>query len=283
MHDAALIDNWTPALRRKWLMGNATIQGKLWGMRPREFAERLEQVLIPLYGAVLDAGYVTPGTRLLDAGCGAGLLALLARLRGAHVAALDASAPLLEIARERLPAADVREGDLEALPFADASFDVVTAVNSVSLAADMAKAMRELSRVVRPRGRVVVTAWGPPDRCEFLAAAMPLVAPLMPPPPPGTAPAKPGASSGPGAWPVEVERAGLRVVDRGEVVCPFVFPNTEASWRAHASAGPHQLAIAHSGEAAVRAALTTADHAHKRPDGSIYYKNVFLWVVGERP
>jgi trans-aconitate methyltransferase len=49
---------------------------------------------------------------------GAGLLALLARLRGAEVTALDAAPGLLAVARRRLPDADVREGDLEALPFA---------------------------------------------------------------------------------------------------------------------------------------------------------------------
>jgi SAM-dependent methyltransferase len=252
-------------------------------MHAQDFAAYLEQVALPLHGAVLDAAHVTPGTRLLDAGCGAGLLALLASLRGARVTALDASAALLAIARERLPAAVVREGDLEALPFADASFDAVTAVNSIFYAADMAAAMRELSRVVRPGGRVVVTAWGPPERCEFLAALMSAVGPLMPPPPPGAPPQHPGALSEPGALAAVLERAGLRVVEGGEVACPFVWPSAEASWRGNASAGPNQLAIAHSGEAAVRAAFAVVDRAHTRPDGSIRYENIFLWVVGERP
>jgi Methylase involved in ubiquinone/menaquinone biosynthesis len=61
---------------------------------------------------------------------------------------------------------------------------VVTAVNSVFYAADMGAAMSELARVVRPGGRVVVTAWGPPERCEFLTAVLPALEPLMPPPPP---------------------------------------------------------------------------------------------------
>jgi hypothetical protein len=89
--------------------------------------------------------------------------------------------------------------------------------------------------------------------------------------------------SEPGALSAVVQRAGLRVVDQGEVSCPFVFPNVEASWRANASAGPNQMAIAHSGEAAVRAAFAEADRAHTRPDGSVRYENVFLWVAGERP
>ncbi len=141
-------------------MGSATIQGRLWGARAEDWAAYVEQVCLPLHAAVLDAARVTSGTRLLDAGCGAGLLALLASLRGAQVSALDASPELLAIARKRLPSADVREGDLEALPFDDASFDAVAAVNSVFYAADMAQAMRELARVIRPSGRVVVTAWG---------------------------------------------------------------------------------------------------------------------------
>jgi SAM-dependent methyltransferase len=264
-------------------MGSATIQGRLWGTHARDFAAHLEQLTLPLHGAALDAAHVTAGTRLLDAGCGAGLLAVLASLRGAQVTALDASAALLAVARERLPAAEVREGDVEALPFADASFDAVTAVNSLFYAADMAAAARELARVVRPGGRVVVTAWGPPDRCEFLSAALSAVGRLMPPPPPGQAPAHPGALSEPGDLAAVLERAGLGVVDGGEVACPFVFPNAEISWRANASAGPNQLAIAHSGEAAVRAVFAAADRAHTRPDGTIRYENVFLWAAGVRP
>lgn len=263
-------------------MGSAILQGQLWGARARDWAAYTEQVSLPLFGAVLDAARVTPGTRLLDAGCGAGLLALLAALRGAQVSALDASAALLAIVRQRVPAADVREGDMEALPFADGAFDAVAAVNSLFYAADMNAAMRELVRVLRPGGRVVVTAWGPPERCQFLNAVMPALGPLMPPPPPGASPPHPGTLSQPGALAAVLEEAGLRIVREGEVTCPFVFPSTEVSWRANASAGVNQAAIAHSGEEAVHAVYADADRAHTLPDGSIRYENVFLWVAGEK-
>lgn len=264
-------------------MGSAALQGRLWGSRARDFAARLEQLTLPLAGAVLDAARVAPGTRLLDAGCGAGLLLVLARLREARVSGLDASAALLAIARERLPEADLREGDLESLPFPDAGFDAVTAVNSVFYASDMPTAMRELVRVVRPGGRVVVSAWGPPERCELLHDLIPAVAPLMPPPPPGAAPGHPGALSAPGALAGVLSEAGLRIVDEGEVACPFVFPDEEACWITNASAGVNRLAIEHSGEEAVRAAVAEVDRAHTRADGSVRYENVFLWVAGERP
>jgi SAM-dependent methyltransferase len=264
-------------------MGSASVQGKLWGANPEDYSTFLEQLCLPLQGAVLDAARVTPGTRLLDAGCGAGLLAVLASLRGAQVTAFDASAPLLAVVRERLPEADVQQGDLEALTFADASFDAVTAVNTIFYAADMQAAMRELGRVVKPGGRVVVTAWGPPERCQLLTALMSRIGPLMPPPPPDAPPPHPATLSRPGALATLVEQAGLRVVEEGEVACPFVFPSAEVSWRANASAGPNQVAIAHSGEEAVRAAFAESDRAHARPDGSIRYDNVFVWAAGERP
>lgn len=264
-------------------MSSAMIQGELWGARAHDYASYLEQVSLPLYSAVLDAAQVVPGTEVLDVGCGAGLLALLASLRGATVAALDASTPLLEIARQRLPNADLRQGDLATLPFDDASFDAVTAVNSIFYAADMADALRELSRVVRPGGRVVITAWGPPERCEFLTSVMPAISPLMPPPPPGAAGGGPRALAAPGALAAALEQAGLRPLDEGEVACPFAFPSPEISWRANASAGPNQMAIGHSGEDAVRAAFAKVDSAHARPDGSIHYDNIFLWAAGKRP
>ena len=264
-------------------MGTAKLQGALWGERAQDWATYTEQVSLPLFGAALDAALVTAGTRLLDAGCGAGLLTLLASLRGAAIAAVDAAPELLAITRRRVPQADVREADLEALPFPDDTFDAVVAVNSIFYAADMRAALRELVRVARHGGRVVVTAWGPPARCEFLAAIMPALAPLLPPPPPGAAPPHPGALSEPGALDAMLGHAGLNVVDEGEVACPFVFASPEISWRANSSAGVNRAAIQQSGEESVRAVYAQADRSHQRSDGSVRYANVFLWCVGEKP
>jgi SAM-dependent methyltransferase len=175
------------------------------------------------------------------------------------------------------------EGDLEQLPFADDMFDAVLAINSIFYAADMAGAMRELARVTRPGGRVVVTAWGAPERSEVLTDLFSRVRPLMPPPPPGAPAGGPGVLSVPGALAGLLQGAGLRVTEEGDAACPFVFPDGETSWRAHASAGPNQVAIGHSGTDAVRAAIAAADRGHTRPDGSIRYENVFLWAVGTKP
>jgi SAM-dependent methyltransferase len=254
-------------------MGSAQVQGELWGRHARDWAEYVEQQCLPLHGAVLDAARVRRDTRLLDAGCGTGLVALLASLRGAQVSALDATPALLVIARE---------GDLEALPYPDASFDTVVAVNSVFYAADMDAAMRELARVVRPGGRVVVTAWGPPERCETLVASFEALGPLTPPRPDMVAEGR-RALSEPGVLDAVLATAGLRVAEVGETACPWVMPDAEFSWRMNASIGPVQAVISHAGEEAVRAAIMEVDQKHMRPDGSIRYENVFLWAVGERP
>jgi SAM-dependent methyltransferase len=259
-------------------MGSASLQGPLWGAEARDWSQLMEQTMLPLFGAALDVARVTTGSRVLDAGCGSGLAAVLAHLRGAEVSAIDASVDLLEIARQRLPGADIREADLEDLPFADDSFDAVIAVNSVFYAADPIAALRELRRVVRPDGRVVVTSWGPATQCEYGAVIRGLGA-LLPPPPPGAPPGGPFALSEPGALENVLDKAGLRTVERGEVSCPYVFPNNSTAWRGSASSGVAQRAIVHSGEAAVRTATEEADRAYTRSDGMVRYDNVFIWLT----
>src|SRR5262249_10085220 len=126
---------------------SAATNGALWSVGARDWAELQEQAQLPLYGAVLDAAGVTRGTRVLDAGCGSGLAVLLASLRGADVAGIDAAPGLIEIARERAPSADLRVADIESVPFEDQAFDAVIAINAVFYARDMRVAMRELARV----------------------------------------------------------------------------------------------------------------------------------------
>ena len=268
--------------REEDLMGSAEVQGPLWGAKARDWAQINEQNSLPLFGAVLDAARVTSGTRFLDAGCGAGLASLLATLRGAKVSAFDASTELIAIAQQRLPGADVREADLEELPYADGSFDAVAALNSLFYAADPTAALRELVRVTRPGGRVVVASWGRPDQCET-GSVMRELGTLMPPPPPGAPAGGPFALSEPGALESILESAGLTIEGRGEVACPFVDPNAEVALRGNLGTGVAQLAIAHSGEAAVRAAFEECNRAAMSPDGQIRYDNVFIWVSGVRP
>ena len=113
-------------------MGSATVQGELWGRNPRAWAEFQEPQVRPFYDATLDALEPLAGKNLLDAGCGTGLVIRLAADRGAVASGLDASSTLLEVARGRAPGADLRTGDIEALPYDDGAFDIVTSAAATS-------------------------------------------------------------------------------------------------------------------------------------------------------
>ncbi|MBN9450283.1 MAG: class I SAM-dependent methyltransferase [Bosea sp.] len=99
--------------------------------------------------------------RALDVGCGPGaLVAVLAtRLGERSVSAIDPSASFVAAARERFPAADVREASAEDLPFPDASFDATLAALVVHFMTDAAVGVREMVRVTRPGGVVAACVW----------------------------------------------------------------------------------------------------------------------------
>src|SRR5712691_10510410 len=99
---------------------------------------------------------VRPGDRVLDAACGTGDLAVIAAKSGASVTGLDFSERMLERARRKAPELDWVQGDLLELPFPDATFDVATVGFGVRNVADLAKAIAELRRVLRPGGRLAI-------------------------------------------------------------------------------------------------------------------------------
>jgi SAM-dependent methyltransferase len=115
----------------------------------------------PLAVALADAAGVTAGRRALDVGCGPGGLTaeLVARLGVANVAAVDPSAPFVATCRARNPGVEVCEGRAEALPYADASFDVALAQLVLHFVSDRDAAARELLRVLRPGGVAAACVW----------------------------------------------------------------------------------------------------------------------------
>ena len=257
-------------------MGSAEMQGRLWGPGARDWSELNEPSCTPFYESVFDAIGVGPGMALLDAGCGGGYALQLAAKRGAKVTGFDACAPLLDIASERVPGADIRQGDLESLPFADDAFDAVTAFNSIQYAADRVAAMAELRRVAKPGAQVGILIWGAPERCEsrvILAA----IGGLLPPPPPGAE--GPFALSVPGKLEELAEAAGLTPVRADEVPTPLIYPDLDTAVRTQLSSGPARMAIEHAGEPATRNALTAAFADSRKPDGSYRQDNAFRYLI----
>src|SRR4051794_19285926 len=108
---------------------------------------------------------VTPGTRLLDVGCGAGQLALIAARAGARVTGCDIAINWIEKARLRAAAErlDVTfdEGDAESLPYENGQFDVVTSLIGAMFAPRPELVAAELTRVCRPGGMIAMANWTP--------------------------------------------------------------------------------------------------------------------------
>jgi len=109
----------------------------------------------------LAAARLEPGMRVLDVACGPGIVACAAALRGGHVTGIDITPAMLDQARERQRALKLdnlewRLGDASRLPFADGSFDVVLTRYSFHHMTDPGAALREMKRVCRKGGRVVV-------------------------------------------------------------------------------------------------------------------------------
>ncbi|TAJ19528.1 MAG: class I SAM-dependent methyltransferase [Planctomycetota bacterium] len=128
---------------------------------------------------------IRAGERVLDVACGTGNTALVARARGADVTALDLTPELLAVAeqraaREQLGGIAWTPGDAEALPFPDASFDVVTSSCGLMFAPDQRKVASELARVTKRGGRVAIQAW---TREGGLGKFFALTARHVPPPP----------------------------------------------------------------------------------------------------
>lgn len=257
-------------------MGTAQVQGELWLAQARNWANLLERFHTPLYKSVFDRVGISRGTRLLDVGCGAGLAAQLAAQLGAQVSGIDAAPALIEIARERVPDGDFRAGDMEVLPYAEASFDVVTGFNSFQHAANLATALSEAKRVGRCGGRIAMVIWGRPEDCEH-ARVMAAIAALLPPSP--TRAGGPFALSEPGRLEALLEQAGLRADESGEIASTFAWADSETAWKAISSAGPTVMAVRYAGEEQVKQVVLDSLLPYRTSNGGYREENTYRYVI----
>lgn len=112
---------------------------------------------------LVDSADLRAGSRVLDVAGGSGNTAMAAARAGADVVSLDYVPSLLETSRRRAEAEGIAyatvEGDAEAMPFPDASFDAVISVVGVMFAPDHQRAANELLRTCRPGGTVALASW----------------------------------------------------------------------------------------------------------------------------
>lgn len=99
---------------------------------------------------------ITPGTQLLDIACGTGEWLRCAKDFGAQISGIDISEKAISVCRQGLPDGDFHIGVAETLPFADNQFDLVTCLGSLEHFVDQPAALKEMHRVVKPNGKLLI-------------------------------------------------------------------------------------------------------------------------------
>lgn len=152
-------------------------------------AEVYEEFFVPALFAqwteqTLDLAGVGPGDSVLDVGCGTGVVSRAAAQRigtSGRVCAVDPNAGMRAVARRLSPDIEVRDGVAEDLPFDDAEFDRVLCHFALMFFTDAAAGLREIARVLRPGGVLVVLTWASVDSSPGYAAMVELLRRLFGP------------------------------------------------------------------------------------------------------
>lgn len=250
----------------------------------RDWAEIQERMLVPLYEAVYERLRVDRETRLLGLGCGSGLALLLAAARGARVVGTDTDEARLSLARARLSPepqwgaepwpVQLLPGGLEKLP-KSGRYNLVTAFDVLpeadALAAVAARAERE--------SPIVLASWGttePHTRAPARSGGRRTATSTAPQPVTPSAEEEGGGESG---LRRRAHAAGLRVVDAGQVNCPFGYADVDSAVRGLLSTGRYGDPAHTAEESDVRRELTDALHVHLREDGTIWLPHLFHYVI----
>ena len=260
-------------------MSTKQIQGKLWSVAPDNWSRYFEPFFLPVYKKVFEQVKLGADTLLLDAGCGAGLFSHLAIRKGAQVIGIDAAAGLLELARERNPHNNFLEEDLEAMPFGDDSFDVVTGFNSFQYAGDFKKAVREAMRVLKDHGKLVLAIWDKPEHSEA-TEVLKAISTLLPPPPAGTP--GPFALSEDGRMESIFQELNLKMVYKTQVTCPILYAKLSEGVKSFMGTGPAAAACNSNDEKLVKDTIAQALRPFRLTEDMYHLQNQFLLFIAEK-
>ena len=211
--------------------------GRGWGARATEWAYLWEPYALPANEVLFDRLGVNAGIRLLDIACGSGFAASLAARRGAVISGIDASEQLVAIAAARTPGGNFQAGNMFALPYLDASFDLATSFNGIWKGCE--GALEEAKRVLVPEGRLGLTFWGRFERLGLMPYFLKIIE---------LSPSNHGAATtehGDTQNVIEgmLSDTGFGTLERGTVNVVNEWPDLSTAVRALAAAGPSVPAI----------------------------------------
>lgn len=261
------------------MMSTKKTQGKLWSVAPHYWSHFFEPYFLPMYKKVLENIQLKENTLLLDAGCGSGLFSYMAIAKGAQVIGIDAAPGLLEVARERNPQNNFLEEDLEALPFAADSFDIVVGFNSFQFAGDFENALLEAKRVLKPGGKIVMGIWDKPEASEA-TEILKAIGKLLPPPAPGTP--GPFALSEDGKIESIYESNGLQLLYKTRVGCPMLYSTLSDAVKSFMGTGPAAAASDYTDALTVQETISKALQPYKLTEDFYHLQNQFLVFIAQK-
>jgi len=251
-------------------------QGQFWGTAPHDWALYLEITFLPLYKKIISKSGLSPQHHVLDIGCGSGLFLRMAGAKGATCTGIDVSPALLELAKERNPAATLLNQDMRQLHLEDKSFDVVSGFNSLQYADDIMHTLGEIKRVLKDDGQLVIGVWGSAEECEALDV-LASIASLLPEPPAGSP--GPLALSEEGKVEQLLAAAGFQLKEKGTANCHWNFSSLDEALKGILSAGPSAEAIRYAGIDKVKEQLVNTLAPFNIYDEMFVLENVFHYFV----
>ena len=260
-----------------------------WDLAASDYERLWQAQLAPAQADMLSRVALQAGERVVDVACGTGLVSFAAaEVVGARgrVIGVDISGAMVDAAQRRADALGVGHAafarmDAEALDLADADFDVALCALGLMYVADPERAVRELRRVVRPRGRVGLVVWGERSRCGW-AAVFPIVdaevksdvCPMF---------FSPGADD---ALAQLCRAAGLVDVELCRMATTLAYDDGEQACDAAFVGGPVALAWSRfdpETRVRVRAKYIAAVASWRQPDGRYLIPGEFVVAVAARP
>ena len=253
--------------------------GDAWGHAASDWATLYEHYSIDILLAMFSKLGIEDGSEVIDIACGSGLGARLACAMGARVSAIDAAEPLIEIARDRSPNADIRVGSMFDLPWPDRSFDAAMSVNGIWGGCE--DALREAHRVLRPGAPIGISYWGRGrplhlrDAFKVFAANSPDVA--------VSGMVKTNNIAKEGVAEAMLEAAGFDVVEHGTRTSTIEWPDADTAWRALRSTGPAVPALRNTDHDSLRAEVLEAIDHCRDARGIYRFRNDHHFVIAHKP
>lgn len=183
--DSAKVQIFREHLRQEWTDPQTVAAWRKWHAQIAVYSRGATE-------AILEAAHLRPGQRVLDLASGVGdpALSIAAEVApSGRVTATDLGPGMMSLAEELarkkgITNIEFREANAESLPFADAAYDRLTCRFGIMYFPDLARALRECFRVLKPGGRTAFVAWGKTEQPFFTSTAAILIKHLPVPPPP---------------------------------------------------------------------------------------------------